>query len=489
MEDDEIVFQNFTHFFIGVTSARRLYRFTTRSLFLKFKIHPSVESFISHTIWCQKSDVSFNSAFSIDLSKLGPSITYQDLKIIIELHTKQLQTSKLIGIVNVSLGSFDILEINSNPIFIFYNKEKLPISDPNGNGNIGKIEVIAALGFNNQMSSICSPLRFQNAKITFKKHPIQFTKNKDENKNEDKIGYKNEGKIEYKDEDKGEYKDEDKIEYKDSPKEMLNTNEWIQNNWLPIDSVIKNWKAYAKSNGWTKPKKSKETIFTFHHIEIITISSDFPIFSYGNLLTPSSSVSSFVTLSSFVRDNEKYLLNDYFFPQTSSKKKFSFSNNLIADRNPTQKPKFTLVDHSSLFNTYLNHQYDYDFLFDSESDIDKNIDMYLKENSPSQLKTISKYKSAPTTPVRKNKVTKFKHINRKIPKRPDLSMNKKKKKKEKEELIKLSPSLENILNGKHDPTLLFNISDIDLEEEEEDIKDNDNFQCNFHLFLLDEDDD
>ena len=470
MDDEEIIgFNKFTHFFIAVTSASRLYRFTTRSLFLKYKFHPSFESFTSHTIWCQKPYVSFNSAFSIDLSKVN-SLTFQDFMIKIELCTKQLQSSKCIGVANVRLGSFDIMEINSKPIYFFYNKDKATIYDINNNNNntadinknpelnsVGRFEIVIALGFSDQMSSICPPLRFQAAKILLKKPPNSSNKIRNNFQNyNDNVNNNNTIKKEGKEKHKNE--------------EL-----WSKNNWISVTDLLNNWKEYALLNGWTGPQNLKichndstiiESNINENQVQKVPYQNDDQLLSLETV----------------------YISDDNLF-SSAVNKKCKITRSFIAERCPALPISLTLVEYSSIFNTYLNHQYDYDFLFESESDIDRNIDQYLKENSPNtKLQTISNYRSAPTTPFKGNsyqmknrKDFKGHQSNKNMKyKTPDLKMaihsnnnylsmynsKNKKQKRNSTDLIKLSPSLENIINGK-EPYTVFSIDDIDYEEEEE----------------------
>lgn len=325
----------YTHLFLCISSGRRLTNFSMRSLFFQIHLHPSLCPLISHSVWCHRPDVHFNVAFYIELKQLKP-LSINDLSISFDLYSRQLQSSSLLGIAKLKLDQKETLQKGRKPITYFYRQDPVDLMDPYTPTPVGNIFITVALGYEDQINMIESQTRFIHGQIA----PID----------------------------------------KKNPK-YTSPSIWMKaahnHGWMSIEEIESNWMEFAKSNGWTPTSTNKKlTLQTINQVDILKEYKEPPT---GDLLTINTTVNS----QSLFKEPEQIKL-ELFQPeeiaQILPQPKAEFNNQI--------KKPITVMD----FFPRLSYTTKYDNNEKSDSDWDKLIGKYLKNNKSATLKSFPKSK-------------------------------------------------------------------------------------------------
>ena len=225
----------FSHLYIAVSVGKKLQNFSMRSLFLQFRLNPSYQPIISHSDWCHKSDIHFDSTIMIPLAKLT-RIKIEDLQLAVELHTRQLLSSQHLGTTKLPLKTAEIFSKLRKPLIYFYKQSNQPILDAFSESIIGRLVVTVAFGFEEHANFVEPPLKFTLTPIQpFKKYSSNIQL---QNQSDDYI--------------------ENPSSLSSIDKKLTLTQKLILDTkiaefkWYLERDVKENWEKYALANGWRK---------------------------------------------------------------------------------------------------------------------------------------------------------------------------------------------------------------------------------------------
>lgn len=315
----------FSHLYVCVSSARKLNRFSMRSLFIKIQLHPLVQPLISHSVWCHRPDIQFNAAFMIDLDKM-PKVSIYNLNLDIELHTRQLQSSQQVGNTRLQMKQGDSLIRANLPIIYYFKESTVPIIDTLSSNEVGKFVVTVALGYQEHRNHVEPPIRFVSAVI--------------------------------------------KRISPGSPKERKTEEKWMiqaeKHGWMSKDFILENWEKFARDQGWYESK----TNFSIENSDPLTIGLQITPQASGDLLNQPY-IEDFTPEE--VQRHSISLVNDTvdILPEKIKKKMRITHPITVMRKQPKSAPRF--------FDQYRAK-------IESEADFDKNVGKYIKRKNSTSFR-------------------------------------------------------------------------------------------------------
>lgn len=142
---DSVDLSSYTHLFFSVYSARKLSLFSMKSLYLEIFILPRYSPIVSDSVWCHKSDVTFNTHYAIDISNYK-DLELKDFNIKVDVFSKSLLHSQRIGTVVLPLINCEIFRRTVPPILFFYKHTDVFLVDPSKDKRVGRINVSCVFG-------------------------------------------------------------------------------------------------------------------------------------------------------------------------------------------------------------------------------------------------------------------------------------------------------------------------------------------------------
>lgn len=326
---------NYTHMFISISTGRKLNNFSMRSLFFQIHIHPNFLPLISHSVWCHTQEINFNTAFSIELSKLHP-LTLEDLSISFNLYWKQLQSSSLLGITTAKLNDKSATQNKNNSLLYFYDQSPLELTDPNLSIPVGTIYVTIAVGNLDHLNMIEPQKHFISAQII-------------------------------------------PINKKSGPKSLIWLQKAQENKWVSRKSIEANWMEIAIQHGWKK-RQGQLTVSPIEYLRIDTSDDDDVdlLNQQGHL--HSDHIFKYLQPKSFdfIKSHSIVDIEPYEIPKRPI-------------HNKLQKTVTTFDN----FNRR-NYSYQYKTSKQTDSDFDSLINNYFKENPTPDLASLKNSKSIQT---------------------------------------------------------------------------------------------
>lgn len=210
--------EQFTHLFISVTSVTRLQKYTMRSLFIKTQLHPMLLPITTHSVWCSSPEVHINAGFEVDLSQLS-GVHLSDLNVTVELHSRQQQSSTLIGVAELPISQKKVVELNGRNAVFYFKKSRINLQKPGSTATVAKLVVTMAAGYEDQRAYIDPPIKFMQV-IAKENAAFRRRLSMDEEKLKKQAQWKTRAK---------------------------------ENGYLPEDEVKEMWEVFAKANGWVPP--------------------------------------------------------------------------------------------------------------------------------------------------------------------------------------------------------------------------------------------
>ena len=141
----------FSHMFITVTDGTNLDNCTNTSVFLVFRVHPTIKPVQSPSTWCIDGNAKFNCAYAFDFSGISDDIS--SFVPVIELYTRN---GRFIGMAACKLTVVGKRTLNGAPMTILYDNTPVPINSLK-NTFVGTISLTITLGFMSQ-KDVMDPL-------------------------------------------------------------------------------------------------------------------------------------------------------------------------------------------------------------------------------------------------------------------------------------------------------------------------------------------
>ncbi|EAY15579.1 hypothetical protein TVAG_495980 [Trichomonas vaginalis G3] len=160
--------------FICITTGKNLNSFSMQSLFLKLKIHKSVEPIITQPVWCHREDIYFDTAIMFQLKQL--QFPPEELDISFELHARHLVTSQHLGTCRCPLIESHLAEDFRKPLYYFYKQAHLPLVDTRTGERLAKFVITIAFGYEEHLDYVEPSIKFNSVLLKYKgdHHEVPF---------------------------------------------------------------------------------------------------------------------------------------------------------------------------------------------------------------------------------------------------------------------------------------------------------------------------
>lgn len=153
---------SFSHIIIYISSANQLKDLNQHSLYLEIALTEAYSTFSTHSLWSQGTEVRFNAGF---IFKIAHIISYisSSSTISIKLHSRGLQSSKLLGEGQITYGNGEETPTKNGKMRFLHRNSKIAIN--NNQKQIGVVYATIAMANPECCKYINNSVRFSTPNV------------------------------------------------------------------------------------------------------------------------------------------------------------------------------------------------------------------------------------------------------------------------------------------------------------------------------------